>query len=166
MDPLSIAANVIAVASLAAKVCASLSELRSLCKRLPGRLHAVNNEVADLQLVLSQVALLLEERATLPESNYSAIPHLLRQARIKLGEITSIIHDLTATCLRSKVALLGARAWQREQGRLQELQDDIRTVKSSLNIMLGASNSYVSCHALASDLGFCDKLIWVSLVMI
>lgn len=63
---------------------ASISELRSLCKRLPGRLHAVNNEGADLELVLLQVALLIEERAVLPDSQNSTTPHLLRQARTKL----------------------------------------------------------------------------------
>lgn len=143
MEPISLAASVIAVATLAAQVCASISELRSLCKRLPGRLHAVNNEVADLELVLSQVALLIEERAILPDSQNSAIPHLLRQARTKLEEVRVIINDLTNTYVRSKVSLLGVKAWQKEQGRLQTLQDDIRTVKSTLNIMLGASNSYV-----------------------
>ena len=143
MEPISLAASVIAVATLAAQVCASISELRSLCKRLPGRLHAVNNEVADLELVLSQVALLIEERAVLPDSQNSAIPHLLRQARTKLEELRVIINDLTNTYVRSKVSLLGVKAWQKEQGRLQILQDDIRTVKSTLNIMLGASNSYV-----------------------
>ncbi|KAG8419419.1 hypothetical protein J3458_004287 [Metarhizium acridum] len=32
-------------------------------------------------------------------------------------------------------------AWRKDQERLKELQDNIRTVKSSLNIMLGAENS-------------------------
>ncbi|GCB27699.1 hypothetical protein AAWM_10584 [Aspergillus awamori] len=56
MDPLSISSSVIAIATLAAQVCSKLSELRTLYKCLPGRLHAVNNEVADLGVLLLEFA--------------------------------------------------------------------------------------------------------------
>ncbi|KAK3935168.1 ankyrin repeat-containing domain protein [Diplogelasinospora grovesii] len=143
MDPLSLAASVIAVAGLAATICSAISELRTLCKGLPGRLHAVSNEVVDLELVLTQVATLLKERAILLGSQQSvgAIPHLLIQARNKLNELRAIVDRLTAASANSKLPLLGASIWRKEQGRLQTLQEDIRTVKSSLNILLGASNS-------------------------
>ncbi|KAI1085613.1 ankyrin repeat-containing protein [Whalleya microplaca] len=108
---------------------------------LPGRLHAVNNEVADLELVLIQVADLAKDRASLPESRYSAIPHLLRRAKTKLKDLDDIIGQLTTTYINSKNFLLGVDACRREHNRLQALQDDIRTVKCSLNIMLGAANS-------------------------
>lgn len=141
MDPLSLAASVIAVAELAGAICSAIATLRSICKSLPGRLHGVNNEVADLELVLSQLALLLKERAVLPDSEHSAIPHLLRQARLKLTELETIVRRLTTACTASRILLLGASIWRKEQSRLQALQDDISTVKSSLNIMLGASSS-------------------------
>ncbi|KAK7957231.1 uncharacterized protein PG986_006453 [Apiospora aurea] len=51
MDPLSIAASVTALATLATQICSVISQLRSLCKSLPGRLHALNNEVADFELL-------------------------------------------------------------------------------------------------------------------
>jgi hypothetical protein len=143
MDPISVAASVIAVATLAAQTCSALADLRSLCRSLPGRLHAVNNEVADLELVLLQVALLIEERTCLPESKQSAIPHLLKQARTRLIELKSIVDRLTITCRKAKIPIIGVNAWRKEQNKLQELQEGIRTVKCNLNIMLGASNSYV-----------------------
>ena len=142
MDPLSLTASIIAVAQLAAATCAAISDLRALCKSLPGRLHAVNNEVADLELVLSEVALLLKERSILPDSGDSSIPHLLKQARTQLDEVKAIVHRLTVAYTRTRVPLVGVNAWRKEQGPLQALQNDIRTVKSSLNLMLGASNSY------------------------
>lgn len=142
MDPLSLAASVITVASLAASTCSAIAELRSLCKGLPGRLHAVTNEVADLELVLTQVAALLKERATLPSSALDPIPHLLNRARNKLQELAAIVDRLKAVSRNSKLPLLGAKAWRKEHGHLQTLQDDIRTVKSNLNVLLGASNSY------------------------
>lgn len=80
MDPLSISASVIAIATLAAQNCSALSDLRSICQNLPGRLHAVNNEVADLNFVLLQISLLFNDRACLPGSKMFAIPHFLKQA--------------------------------------------------------------------------------------
>ncbi|KAI0408305.1 ankyrin repeat-containing domain protein [Xylaria palmicola] len=141
MDPLSLAASVIAAVTLAKEVTAAISSLRSTCKSLPGRLHAVHNEVADLELVLFQLAELIKERACLPDSKESAIPHLLKQARSKLRDIHAIVHMLMSAYLASRSPLIGVSAWRKEQGKLQALQEDIRTVKCSLNIMLGASNS-------------------------
>lgn len=144
MDPLSLAASVITVASLAASTCSAISRLRSLAKGLPGRLHAVGNEVADLELVLTEVATLLKERTNLlrSEQPLESIPHLLTQAEIKLKELNAILDRLTAASTNSKVPLLGASIWRKEHGRLQTLQEEIRSVKSNLNILLGASNSY------------------------
>ncbi|TGJ79061.1 hypothetical protein E0Z10_g9705 [Xylaria hypoxylon] len=120
MDPLSLAASIVAIVTLANAVTAAISDLRSTCKSLPGRLHAVHNEVADLELVLFQLAELIKMRACLPDSE---------------------VRTLTSAYLASRSPLIGANAWRKEQGKLQTLQEDIRTVKCSLNIMLGASNS-------------------------
>ncbi|KAI1176158.1 ankyrin repeat-containing domain protein [Nemania sp. FL0916] len=141
MDPLSVGASLVAILTLAKQVTETISDLRSECKALPGRLHAVQNEVADLELVLFQLAELIKERACLPESKDSALPHLLKQTRSKLHEINTIANKLTSAYLASRTPLVGASAWRKEQGKLQVLQEDIRTVKCSLNIMLGTSNS-------------------------
>ncbi len=140
MDPLSIAASVIAVATVAAQIGSAFAELRKHCVELPGRLHALNNEVADIEVVLYQVAAVIENRSSLTDSDQTAIPQLLKQARTKLSDLTDIIQRLTATCDRKKL-ILRASAWRKEQPKLQALQEDIKTVKCSLNIMLGASNS-------------------------
>lgn len=146
MDPLSIRAGVLAIATLAAQTCSAFSDLRSLCENLPGRLHAVNNEVADLNYVLFQVTLLINDRECLPESKLSAIPHLLKQADYKLLEIKDIVTQLNVACRTSRISIFRAHAWRREQGRLQALQGDIRAIKANLNIILGVSNSYVAIN--------------------
>lgn len=66
MDPLSIGASVITVAALAAKTGSAFHHLRSACKTLPGRLHALSNEVTNIELVLRQVAAVVEKRAQDP----------------------------------------------------------------------------------------------------
>jgi hypothetical protein len=143
---------VIAVATVAGQIGLVFAELRKRCRELPGRLHALNNEVADIEVVLYQVAAVVKDRSSLPASDQTAIPQLLKQAKTKLSELNEIIGRLAATCDRKKV-ILRASAWRKEQPKLQALQEDIKTVKCNLNIMLGASNSYVilSTRYLSSD---------------
>jgi len=143
MDPLSIAASAITVAALAASTCRAFSDLRSLCKSLPGRLHALNNEVVDIEAVLIQVATVFKERVSaIPESQLQPIPHLLEQASTKLSDLQSTVEQLIRHCDRTKFLVLQAHAWRKEQPKLRALQDDIKTIKCNLNIVIGASNSY------------------------
>ena len=143
MDPLSIVASVTAVASLATETARVFRDLRVTCSTLPGRLHALSNEVSDLELVLRQVASLIERRATDPilRDRQWHIPQLMKQARSKLEELRAIIQRLCKICTETRMPLLNVHAWRKDQPKLQELQEDIKTVKYRLNIMLGASNS-------------------------
>ncbi|KAF1998333.1 hypothetical protein P154DRAFT_249135 [Amniculicola lignicola CBS 123094] len=141
MDPLSITASAIAVATLASHICTAFGELRLLCNNLPGRLAAVNNEVADLEIVLYEIASLVEKRAALPDSKQSPLPHLLKQANKKLDELQVVVARLRASCRDARYPLLTANMLRKEQGPLRSLQEDIRSIKCSLNVLLGASNS-------------------------
>jgi hypothetical protein len=145
MDPLSITASVIAVATIATQIGSAFRKLRSLCIELPGRLHALSNEVADLEIVLRQLAAVIEERSCLPRTApvHDTIPQLLKQATTKLTQIRAIVEGLAETCSHRTI-IVRAKAWRKHHGKLQALQDDVRTIKCSLNLTLGASNSYVS----------------------
>jgi len=143
MDPLSITAGIVGVGTVAASTARAFKELRELCKTLPGRLHALSNEVSDIELVLYQVASVVEKRtgdSALKEEE-AHMQHLLDQAGSKLGELRTIVETLTAIVKTTKIPIFRAHAWRKNQPRLQALQEDIKTVKCSLNIMLGASNS-------------------------
>lgn len=141
MDPISLTASVMTVATIAAKIGSVFAELRKHYKELPGRLHALNNEVSDIEVVLYQVAAVLKDRSSLAPSDQTAIPQLLKQAETNLFELKEIIERLATNCDRK--IILRARTWRKEQPKLQALQRDIKAVKCSLNIMLGASNSQV-----------------------
>ena len=143
MDPLSITAAIVVSGAAAASTGQVFRDLRQLCKTLPGRLHALSNEVSDFELVLYQVASLVEKRAAdaaLKEQGVY-IQHLLDQAGSKLGELRSIVEALTDLIKAAKIPIFRAHAWRKNQPRLQALQEDIKTIKCSLNILLGASNS-------------------------
>jgi len=143
MDPLSITASVITIVAAAASTGRAFEELRQLCKTLPGRLHALSNEVSDIELVLHQVASVVEKRTGNPALNERCehVQHLLDQADAKLGELRTIVENFTQIAKTTKIPVFQAYAWRKHQPRLQALQEDIKTVKCSLNLMLGASNS-------------------------
>ena len=143
MDPLSITAAIVGIGAVATSTSRAFKDLRNLCKTLPGRLHALSNEVSDLELVLFQVGSLIEKRAADPaiRKQEAYIRELLDEAGSKLRELKDIVEALTAVERTSKAPILQARTWRKDQPRLQLLQEEIRNVKCSLNIMLGASNS-------------------------
>lgn len=150
MDPLSAAASVIAIATIAGQVGKAFAELRRDCSELPGRLHALSNEIADIEFVLHQVATVLQERNCLSDCDKESIPRLLTQADVKLTELKSILDSLGGTSKRGRV-LLRANVWRKLYPKLQALQVDIRTIKCSLNVLLGASNSYAHLRAFISE---------------
>ncbi|KAF1950393.1 hypothetical protein CC80DRAFT_240896 [Byssothecium circinans] len=141
MDPLSITASVIAVATLAAKTCVLFTSLRQTYDILPGRLHALNNEVVDFEAVCRQVVATLNQRASAKLSAHcdDSILHLIQQAEQTLFKLQTILHSLTAASHRSRLS--SANAWRKQQPQLEQLQETIKTIKCSLNILLGASHS-------------------------
>ncbi|KAL8969910.1 MAG: hypothetical protein Q9197_004097 [Variospora fuerteventurae] len=143
MDPLSITASVIALAGLAASTSRAFHELRSLCKNLPGRLHALSNEITDFELVLQQVVAAFEERGSdhLFRDHIASIPTLVERADCKLGELRAIIQRFSRSCRGNRTPLYGAYTWYKDHPKLRALQEDIRSIKCDLNILLGASNS-------------------------
>ena len=142
MDPLSIAASAITVAALAASTCHTFSELRSLCRSLPGHLHALNNEVADTEIVLAQLVTVSSKRTSLVEEAEQQVTFtLLGQASVALSQLQDILKRLTELCDCSRSVLIQARAWRKQQPKLETLQNDIKRVKCTFGIMLVASNS-------------------------
>ncbi|KAL9022524.1 MAG: hypothetical protein Q9185_000234 [Variospora sp. 1 TL-2023] len=144
MDPLYIAASAITVAALAEATCRAFVELRELCKTLPGRLHAISNEVTDIKVVLIQVAKVFKERASpidAHQQSNTVVPRLLVRAEAKLEQLHLTLRSLIATCDRAKFTVLQAYAWRKEQPQLRALQAEINTIKCNLNVALGASNS-------------------------
>lgn len=143
MDPLSITASVIALATFATNVCLALSELRAEWTALSGRLHALNNEVADVKIVLYQVAAVIEERSCLqnPNGSQADITVLLDDARSNLNQLKNVVDNFNGAITHKNAALFRVGIWRKQQARLHTLQENIKRVKSSLNILLGASNS-------------------------
>ena len=141
MDPLSAVASVVAVATLAAQVTTAFAELRKDSAELPGRLHALSNEVADIKFVLSQVAAVVQERQRLSELDQNSIPALLQQAETKLKYLTNILDRLAGSCKKESCRGRGCG-----EGSFQSYKayKPISERSSAVLMSLGASSSYAS----------------------
>ena len=139
-DPLSLAASVIAVATVAAQISKAITKLR-VFNELPGRLQALKNEITDLEVVLHHMHSLVEERKVMPRADQASLVSLLERANLKLRELATVIDRIGVSCVGGGKLVNRAASWWKEKPRVQALQDDIREVKGNLNILLGASNS-------------------------
>ena len=137
MDPLSATASIVAIVTLAAQTTAALSKLRETCQTLPGRLIAVHNEVADLEAVVGEVGQLSPAFASADRIN-----RLLTHSAVKLIELKGFAEQLEKACSQTSIPLVKGRSWQKAQGKLQRLQEDLQPVKADLNILLSSSDSY------------------------
>ncbi len=137
MDPLSLAASVITVATVATQPWNAFLKLRGLHKAIPGRLHALNNEVVDIELVLHQVAVVIRKREGLHarEREQGDLEHLLVQAQTRLGELRAIVDRLYESCVKGEVfcfSWLYMAKGTREIARSAE-QDQLCQVQSQHN---------------------------------
>ena len=140
-EAIGIAASVVTLASLAIKLSSTFSQLR-VVQELPGRLYALNNEVTDFQVVLRFISRVLAERTTLPDDGLAQFPKLLERAETVLVNIGDSIERVSKHCVQRKTFMKRAAAWWKEEPRLRSLQEDLYSVKASLNVLLGISTSY------------------------
>ncbi|RYP12553.1 hypothetical protein DL765_007255 [Monosporascus sp. GIB2] len=143
MDPLSVTASAITVAGVAVKICQVLANIRSDFSGLPGRLHALNNEIEDFRVVLQHVLTKAEtkERRDTSANLDTSLISLLDQGLTSLLALKEILDGFVSGRARKRESLLRNISWRRQQGRVTMLQEDVKRVKSSLNVLLGVSNS-------------------------
>lgn len=147
MDPLSITTAVLTIITAAEQTRRALDRVRTVLKAMPGRLSALNNQVADLEVLLHQIVRLMESHDQHPElarpEAHSQIQDVVHRAGALLQELRHLSAQIEkAGDGQSRIgSIQRARAWQRYLPRLHEIQDDLTGVKSTLNLLLGASNS-------------------------
>ncbi|OHE91175.1 B-cell lymphoma 3-encoded protein [Colletotrichum orchidophilum] len=148
MDPLSISAGIIAITTVAAQVANLLVGIREEWDSLPGRMHALSNEIQDFNVVLQQVAIAVKDRRVSGLDAYGELTllPLLTRGNHVLMDLKAILERLLATGTKKKEAISRVLMWRREQGTMSSLQEQIKQVKSSLNVLLGASNSQDMMH--------------------
>jgi hypothetical protein len=139
MDPLSIIASTVTIASATAK---SLERLRSVYDA-GSELHALMNEVSEFRIVLPEVERVVLERRThqqLPQGTVEKICNLLEGAKKNLRSLDTIIKDRLIRSYsisgEAKVALL---AWLHQKSKVKRIQQELKVTRSSLSDLWGAA---------------------------
>lgn len=103
----------------------------------------MSNAVADVGLVLNEMAALVEECSAMPvlKQQESISGNLLDEAGSKLNELRAIVENRATVVRKANVTILRAHAWRKIQPQLQALQEDIKPIKCSLEFLKGTSNS-------------------------
>ncbi len=140
-DPLSITASVITLAAAAAQLSKVISRLRHFGE-VPGRVYALKNEISDLEVVLRQVGHALEQKSLAPDNEQGSLASVLVRTKVHLTNVGNALERVANACAGGKIKIISKSAiWWKEKSLFQGFQEDIRSVKSNLTLMLGAANS-------------------------
>lgn len=109
-EALGIAASVVTLTALAAKVNSAFHEFRAV-QELPARLFALDNEVTDFQVVLRHVSTVLTEREPPPDDVLAKVSAKLKRAENLLMDIDESIRHVDQNCVRGKKFISRAAVW-------------------------------------------------------
>ncbi|KAK3900475.1 ankyrin repeat-containing domain protein [Staphylotrichum tortipilum] len=140
MDPLSIAAGVLAVTA-AEQTRRALDRVRTALKTIPGRLSALNNQVADLEVLLRQIVSLMASRDQHPELATAEAHNQIRDVARRASGSLRELRDLSAQIEKSgnSQSRIGsiqrARTWHGYLARLHEIQDGLTVMRLRLDLV-------------------------------
>ncbi|KAL8912723.1 MAG: hypothetical protein Q9172_007453 [Xanthocarpia lactea] len=144
MDPISVAASILTVLGATATAATALNHLCQ-ARHASQHLIALVNEVSDLRVVLHNVRDAVEERArTAQECGNLGL--IVQRATLKLSELNQLIYGnllkTKAACNNPKdddTIKASRRAFLRHSGKIKSLKEDIRDIKMSMMIAMGAT---------------------------
>ena len=151
MDPLSISVSIVALIGAAQQVAAGLNKLASL-RGAPAAVLALNNELSDLRLVLSEAEPLLlkhgratagirasdtTQTATSTVANDTRLKLSIERAKDKLVELELIIQSR----LMTRMGAIDRLGWLKEQDKIRKALEDLRIARLNITAMLGVVTS-------------------------
>lgn len=141
MDPLSIIASVLTLATAAAQISTAISRLRHFGE-VPGKIYALKNEVSDLEVILRQIGQALEQKSIAIHETHSSLEQTVARTKGHLTDLAKALERVATACTGSKIKIISkSTVWLREKELFQTFRDDIGSVKASLNLILGSTNS-------------------------
>ena len=145
MDPLSIAAGIIALVGATQKVAAGLNKLASL-RGAPAAVLALNNELSDLRLVLSEAEPLLIKHGRVAVGTQAVTPTPTADDRLKLSidrarDGLADLESVLQNRLMTRMGKFDRLGWLMEQEKVRKALHDLRTVRLNITAMLGVVTS-------------------------
>ncbi|CAL8581603.1 hypothetical protein XPA_007292 [Xanthoria parietina] len=138
MEAISIAASVVGILSITAKLATGLTELIERGKNVPGSIHSLVSELNDMRGCLAQLQPLLQDTQRSAPS---------RTAMLSLNQILTINTSCVLTLSelekfvdsfkkRQSLSNLDRLRWLRNESRIERMLLRIRASRSSLNLIL------------------------------
>ncbi|RYP71212.1 hypothetical protein DL769_004732 [Monosporascus sp. CRB-8-3] len=146
MDPLSITASVIAVVGAAQKCAQGIAMLREF-QEAPEQLAALNNEVSDLELVLSHASSIGQQPSDDQHSSLLALSTQVERAGKQLHALRTLIEQHLVRHGKkgnTKVTRIG---WIRERNRIAQMQRELRSTRLNISTALGVISSILQVEA-------------------
>lgn len=133
MDPLSIAASVVALIGAANQIAKGVNALASL-RGAPAFFLSLNNELSDILLVLTETEVLLEEHRFHPDDSTPA-----KRLFPSLKHVWDLIQDVRGIekRLTKRSGSLDRLAWVWEHENINRAQKGLRTARADLMFVLG-----------------------------
>lgn len=140
-DPPSVTASVVAIVAAAAHISKAISRLRHFGE-VPGRVYALKNEISDLEGVLRQVERAVKQKSLDPDNEQGSLEKVLARTKGHFADLAKALERVANACGGGKVKIISKSAirWK-EKEIFQGFEEDIRSVKATLTLMLGAANS-------------------------
>ena len=153
MDPLSITASILTILGATESVGKAIIKLVSL-RQLPDAFLALNNEISDFHLVMSRTNTLIRLCQNMPSINArnadfaTDLGPLLERGKARLLELECLIEYSLTTPGSNGESVLNKPAWIIKQEKVKRIQDDIRSMRTSLAVFIGL---FVSSTTLTTE---------------
>ena len=147
MDPLSITTSTLTLLSALGTACQLIRSYRDA----PGQLEALNNELADITAVVSEVARVIRESQNQTDVLSDKASHLtlaLSNIREKTRKLEALLRScVNPPSLASDELEISRIAWLKVKSKVQSLQTELREGKLNLSIALATFSAYVRSYA-------------------
>lgn len=143
MDPVSAAANIIAIIHATNRVVVLCQRFLAAVQDAPGELRVILIEVSTLRSVLKQLELLVSCNEGLPVLDALALNHgPIEGCRKVISELENLLPAESVFALQSKKkAVLTAFAWILKEHKAKALLDELREYKSTIALALTTDSS-------------------------
>lgn len=142
MEPVSLVASIITITSVGGTVGKALRRVIAL-KNAPDILLALNNEIADLQFVVQDVAELFQRHGdSMQGPRINSLCAALEKTRSSLTILeTMVTYKLIAIRGKQNEASLDRSVWLRLEPKVHKLMDEVGSCKTDLALALNIFNA-------------------------
>ena len=137
MDPLSVAASILAIVGAGSQVAKQMKKVLEL-RNAPDDLLALNNEISEIHCTVQDVNNILEQCSQTYNVPPASLTRALERTRATVLDVERIIaYDLTVVESKDGTVRIDKTRWLREGRRVQALKERMRS--DNIHLLSGLS---------------------------